>query len=212
VPTDLAAFERPGVYRGVDVAAAPRHTATTIAGFLDAAERHGFTALPIFAVWATPSGTVTREAFESLVSELVAGLERLAPLDGVLLSLHGAMVAEHVLGADGEILRRVRLAVGTATPVVAVLDLHANISAAMVEAADLLVGYHTYPHLDQRERGLEAAGLLLRLARRAVRPTVALVKPPLLPTSQRMTTDRDPMRTLMERARASSNPGRAYST
>ncbi len=200
VPTDLAAFERSGIYRGTEVVEALRGTATTIAGFLDAAERQGFTVLPVFAVWATPSGMVTREAFEVLVGELVATLERMAPLDGVLLSLHGAMVAEHALDADGELLRRVRAVVGPDTPVVAVLDLHANISATMVEAADLLLGYDTYPHVDQRERGREAGELLVRLIQREIRPAKALVKPPMLPTSQNMTTDRDPMRALIARA------------
>ncbi len=200
VPTDLAAFERSGIYRGTEVIEARRGTATTIAGFLDAAERHGFAALPILAVWATPSGMVTREAFEELVGELVAGLERAAPLDGVLLSLHGAMVAEHALDADGEILRRVRAVVGPDIPIVAVLDLHANISAAMAELADMLIGYDTYPHVDQRDRGLEAGELLVRRIRCEIRPAKALVKPPMLPTSQNMTTDRDPMRTLIARA------------
>lgn len=200
VPTGLAAFERSGIHRGAAVVEALRGTATTIAGFLDAAERAGLTALPILAVWATPSGMVTREAFEALVGELVAGLERMAPLDGVLLSLHGAMVAEHALDADGELLRRVRAAVGPDIPVVAVLDLHANISAAMAELADMLIGYDTYPHVDQRERGLEAGELLVRLIRREIRPAKALVKPPMLPTSQNMTIDRDPMRTLIARA------------
>ena len=200
VPTDLAAFERSGIRRGAEIVDALRGTATTIAGFPDAAERAGFTALPILAVWATPSGTVTHDAFEALAGELVDGLERAAPLDGVLLSLHGAMVAEHARDADGELLRRVRAAVGPGIPVVAVLDLHANISASMVEAADILVGYDTYPHVDQRERGLEAGELLVRRIRREIRPAKALVKPPMLPTSQNMTTDRDPMQALIARA------------
>lgn len=200
VPTDLAAFERSGIHRGVGVVDALRGTATTIAGFLDAAERAGFTALPILAVWATPSGIVTRDAFEALAGELVDGLEHAAPLDGVLLSLHGAMVAEHARDADGELLRRVRAAVGPHIPVVAVLDLHANISGSMVDAADILIGFDTYPHVDQRERGREAGDLLVRLSRGEIRPAKALVKPPMLPTSQNMTTDRDPMHALIARA------------
>jgi microcystin degradation protein MlrC len=85
-------------------------------------------------------------------------------------------------------------------PVIATLDLHANISPRMVELADVLIGYDTYPHIDMAERGEEAAKVLARLMRGEVRPTPALRKPPMLPTSQRMMTERMPMRALMERA------------
>ena len=85
-------------------------------------------------------------------------------------------------------------------PVVATLDLHANISPRMVELADVLIGYDTYPHIDMAERAEEATAVLARLMRGEIRPTPALRKPPMLPTSQRMTTERMPMRALMERA------------
>ncbi|MCX2726941.1 M81 family metallopeptidase [Thermomicrobium sp. 4228-Ro] len=197
---DLAFAERCGIVRGPAVIARARETATVVAGFIDAAEELGFELVPLLAVWITPAGVVTQEAYETLVGELIAGLHTAASIDGVLLSLHGAMVAEHVLDADGELLRRVRATVGPHVPVLAVLDLHANISPLMVEQADILIGYHTYPHLDQRERGRQAGHLLVRLLHGTIRPTAALVKPPMLPTSQRMTTDQPPMRTLMERA------------
>ncbi len=208
VPTDLAAFERAGLRRGEEIARALRDTATPMAGFLDGAAAHGFDLVPLLAVWATPSGMVTAEALEALVGEIVEGIARHGPVDGVLLALHGAMVSERALDADGEILRRVRTAVGPDVPVVATLDLHANVSQAMVDLADVLVGFDTYPHVDQRERGREAADLLVRIARGEVRPAAALAKPPMLPTSQRMTTDRDPMRAILARAHAlEARPG-----
>jgi microcystin degradation protein MlrC len=97
-------------------------------------------------------------------------------------------------------LQTVRTIVGPDVPVVATLDLHANISARMVELADVLIGYDTYPHIDMAERAEEATAILARLMRGEIRPTAALRKPPMLPTSQRMTTERMPMRALMERA------------
>ena len=81
---------------------------------------------------------------------------RRAPLDGVLLALHGAMVTEIDDDGDGYILQIVREIVGPDVPVVATLDLHANISPRMVELADVLIGYDTYPHIDMAERGEEA--------------------------------------------------------
>ncbi|MCX7624205.1 MAG: M81 family metallopeptidase [Thermomicrobium sp.] len=201
IRVDLAFAERCGIARGTAVIDRARDTATVLAGFVDAANMLGFELVPLLAVWITPAGMVTREAYETLVGELLDGL-RAAAVDGVLLSLHGAMVAEHVADADGELLRRVRATLGPQVPVVAVLDLHANISPLMVAHADVLIGYHTYPHVDQRERGRQAGQLLARLLRRELRPAPALVKPPMLPTSQRMTTDRPPMRVLLDRAEA----------
>ncbi|HET7037678.1 MAG TPA: M81 family metallopeptidase, partial [Thermomicrobiaceae bacterium] len=138
VPTDLPAFERAGVKRGAALEAL-RGTNTAVAGFLDGAAAHGFDVVPLLAVWATPSGLVSGEALETLTGELVAGIDAAQPVDGVLLGLHGAMVAEGVPDADGAILERVRAAVGPGVPLVATLDLHAHISPRMVELADVLV-------------------------------------------------------------------------
>ena len=146
---------------------------------------------------------MTAEAIEHLTGLLGDGLRRAmaeGPLDGVLLALHGAMVTEIDDDGDGYILQTVREIVGPDVPVVATLDLHANISPRMVELADVLIGYDTYPHIDMAERAEEATAVLARLMRGEIRPTPALRKPPMLPTSQRMTTGRMPMRALMERA------------
>jgi microcystin degradation protein MlrC len=201
VRTGLDAFRASGLAFGQEILPAARGTNSSFGGFVAGAEEQGFELFPILSVWATPSGLVTREAFETLTGALIEGLRAVAPLDGVLLALHGAMVTEEYDDADGEILRRVRAAVGVETPVAVTLDLHANISEAMVTHTDLLIGYDTYPHVDMAERAREACALLPRLVRGEVRPMAALRKPPMLPTSQRMTTDRDPMRGLIARAR-----------
>ncbi len=200
VPTDLAAFEASGLAFGEAILAPARGTNAAFGGFLAGAEAHGLDLVPILSVWATPSGVVTRDGIKTLLGWLRDGLGRAragGALDGVLLALHGAMVAETVDDAEGTILAMVRAEVGPETPIVATLDLHANISEVMVRHADVLIGYDTYPHVDMAERAHEACGVLARLARREIRPTAALRKPPMLPTSQRMTTDRDPMRALL---------------
>jgi microcystin degradation protein MlrC len=94
----------------------------------------------------------------------------------------------------------VRDTVGPDLPLVATLDLHANISPRMVQLADVLIGYDSYPHVDMAERAVEATAVLTKLIRGEVSPTPVLRKPPMLPTSQRMTTGRMPMRALIERA------------
>ena len=162
----------------------PPGTNTEFGGFITGAAAQGFDLIPLLAVWATPSGLVTAEAIEHLTGLLGDGLRRAmeeGPLDGILLALHGAMVTEIDDDGDGYVLQTVREIVGPDVPVVATLDLHANISARMVELADVLIGYDTYPHIDMAERAEEASAVLARLMRGEIRPTPALRKPPMLP-------------------------------
>lgn len=203
VLTDLAAFEASGLQLGQDALDAGLDTNTEMGGFVTGAAAQGFDLVPLVAVWATPSGLVTRAAIEHLTWLLADGLRQAmadGPLDGVLLALHGAMVTEIDDDGDGYILKTARDVVGPNVPIVATLDLHANISTRMVELADVLIGYDTYPHIDMAERGEEACAVLARLIRGEIAPVAALRKPPMLPTSQRMTTGRMPMRALLERA------------
>ena len=198
--TDLSLFERRGVHGGEALIPAFAGTRTIVGGFLDGARSEGFEAVPTMLAEAAPSGTVTAPAFDRLTTLLVDGLREAGPLDGVLLELHGAMVAENARDGDAEILRRVREVVGS-IPIVGVLDLHANISDGMVALADALVGYDTYPHVDMYERGLEAAALITRIVRGGLRTARALRKPPLMPPLPKQCTTYDtPMRALIELA------------
>ena len=119
---------------------------------------------------ASPSAHVTADAFERILREMIQRLKGALPVDGVYLDLHGAMVVETCDDGEGEILRRVREAVGPRVPVVASLDLHANVTRAMVERADALVAYRTYPHVDMAETGARAARLLDRILTTGKRP------------------------------------------
>ena len=198
-PTDLAAFERSGLRYGAAVEPVERGTNTAFGGFFEAADALDIDLVPIMSVWATPSGMVTADALDALLERLTASLLLHEP-DGVVLALHGAMVSERYRDADGHILAQVREAIGLDTPLVVSLDLHANISPAMLAEADVLFGYDTYPHVDMAARAEEALGICRRLIVERLRPAAALAKPPMLPTSQRMTTDRSPMRSLIHRA------------
>jgi len=172
-------------------------------GIIEAAHKHGFELVPTVAAAAYPSGPVTAEAFELFSRRLLDGIEqasRHGGLDGVLLSLHGAMVTECFPDGEGELLRRVRGCVGHDMPVVSTLDFHANMTEAMVSNADILVGYNTYPHVDGYERGLEAGQLLWRMLADGLRPASALCKPRLLPPLVAQRTEVGAFRTLFERA------------
>jgi microcystin degradation protein MlrC len=198
IPTDLNAFLRCGLKFGTDIEI-ERGTNSPMGGFFVAADRHGIDLIPLVSIWSTPSGTVTAEALHGAVDPLLEGLRRERP-DAVALSLHGALVSEVDRDTDGWILAQVREAVGWDVPIVCELDLHANISARMVEEADILVGYDTYPHIDMAERAGDVIDLLVRMLRREINPAMALVKPPMLPTSQRMMTAHAPMSELINRA------------
>ncbi|RAP43206.1 microcystin degradation protein MlrC [Rhodovulum viride] len=176
-PADLAAFRQGGGYipmsRGAGIAAVAQGVNLGISGALAVAGELGWDAAPILWTGAIPSAPVTREAFETIANEIVAGLAGAGTLDGVFLDLHGAMVAEHLDDGEAEIARRVRATVGPDVPVVAALDLHGNISAPFVEALDACVGFRTYPHVDMAATGAAAARLLDRMMRTGTRPAKA---------------------------------------
>jgi microcystin degradation protein MlrC len=131
-------------------------------------------------------------------------LQAVGPVDGIFLALHGAMVAKVPGGEDatGLLLRQVRSIVGDNLPIVATLDLHANVTQQMTDLVTALVGYRTWPHVDQAERGQEAADLLLATIRGVVRPIVALSKPRMILQVENGQTDTGPMAQLMSQARA----------
>jgi microcystin degradation protein MlrC len=168
-------------------------TATEMGGFLLGAKRYGFELIPTLAAWGMPLGPLTAETFETLSTELLTRLEKAKPIDGVLLGLHGAMVSESFADADGELLRRVRQAIGRSTPLVVTLDYHANVTTEMTRWPDALVGYDTYPHVDQAERGLEAAGILESLMHKKLQTEIVLARRPLLPHILRQLTDCPPL-------------------
>lgn len=162
----VAADAWPGLTRGPALIDAVRGINLPIAGFIEEAQRAGHELRPLSWCAAQPSGPVTRDAFERIAFILLEDLRAQLPVDAVYLDLHGAMVAEHLDDADGEFLGRVRALVGASTPVIATLDLHANVSAAMLDAASLLVAYRTYPHVDMAETGARAARALPRVVGR----------------------------------------------
>jgi microcystin degradation protein MlrC len=164
---DLAAFEAadgwPGLTRGAALFDAVAGVNIPVAGFIETAKAAGHELLPLSWSSASPSDQVTEEAYEHLSALLLADLAAAGPLDGLYLDLHGAMVAEHHGDGEGELLRRVRDLLGPDFPIVVSLDLHANISREMVELADRLVAFRTYPHVDMAETGARSARVLQQL-------------------------------------------------
>jgi microcystin degradation protein MlrC len=193
-PTRLADFR---VLRGGELADALTGTQTVCGGFLAAIP----SAAPVVHSSATPAGVVERGAYRALVDELCAGLRRALPVDGALLELHGAMVAEGVGAADAETARRVRAAVGDA-PLGIVIDPHANLAPGLVASADLVLAYRTNPHVDMAETGERAAAALLRILDGRPAPATAVTRVPVTAPAIAQATADEPLRSILARARA----------
>jgi microcystin degradation protein MlrC len=200
VITDRAAFGAQSLVFGTDLIDEWRDAHHEIGGFLEAASVEKFEPIPIVMAWATPSGPVADSVFEEVTGHIVQQIQQQRPA-GLLLALHGAMVAESYPDADGEILARLRRAFGPDFPIVISLDLHGNLSPRLIESCHAAVAYRTYPHVDQRECGLRAASLMVRLLRKKIQPRPALAKPPLIINIMAQETGREPMKSFMDAVR-----------
>jgi microcystin degradation protein MlrC len=169
----VAADAWPGLVVGPAVVDAVSGINLPAAGFVTEARGLRHEVEPLLWCSAQPSGRVTRHAFEHISALLLQQLKNANRIDALYLDLHGAMVAEHVDDADGELLRRVRAVLGPDIPIVASLDYHANVSPQMAAQASALVVYRTYPHVDMAETGARAARCLHDLLR-SPRPHAAL--------------------------------------
>src|ERR1700753_76286 len=180
----------PAMTAGADVLKVMRNINVGLAGFVGAAEENGWELVPTISCGASPSAHVTEDAFERIVKVMVDGIRDAGELDAVYLDLHGAMVTEHFDDGEGEILRRVRQAIGKDLPLVVSLDLHANVTPEMVEHADALIAYRTYPHVDMADTGRAAAKHLELLLRSKQKLAKAFRQLPfLIPISWQCTND-----------------------
>ncbi len=167
-PTTYRDFVEPGAFpplcHGAGLLGSLRGTSVPAAGAIAVAEARGVEIVPLAWGLANPAGPVQDEAFERIAA-LNCALLSLAldtgPLDGVYLDLHGAAMVDSFPDAEGELLRRVRAIVGETMPLTISLDPHANLTVAMIRLVDAAVPFRTYPHVDMKEAGAQAMGLLL---------------------------------------------------
>ncbi|CAM5796016.1 M81 family metallopeptidase [Rhizobacter fulvus] len=164
-PADWASFEAgagyPAYARGDAMLTQMAPTAQALGGFIGEAVEHGWALRPSVWAGAMPSNRVTADAFARICDEIVEDLQR-GGFDAVFIDLHGAAVAEGADDAEGELLARIRAVIGPAMPLVTTLDLHANVTARMLDQATAMTAYRTYPHVDMRETGVRAARMLAR--------------------------------------------------
>jgi microcystin degradation protein MlrC len=163
-----------------------------IGGFFAGLQSESIEPVPLYVARALPYGTIEADAFDRLTNEMFQALRSAGPLDGLLVAPHGATVSQLHPDADGYWLTEVRRIVGSHVPIVGTLDPHANLSPQMVNACDALIAYRTNPHVDQRERGVEAAHLLARMVKQGLRPTMAARYPPIAISIECQCTDEAP--------------------
>lgn len=200
LPIDLEWFSRYELRWGDEVLAAD---SGVVGGALDVLRQAGADVAPLLSASTCPGGYITADCYARLRGELLARLRDALPVDGVLLPLHGSAVAEGVDDVEGDLLAAARALVGDGVPIVGTLDLHAHVTRAMVESADGLVAWETYPHRDAAATGARGARLLLAAVAGRVRPAMALAKVPVIVGAFNGSTDGDgPFARLMRRAKA----------
>ncbi len=200
VATPWEAFGKDGPYLGKAAISAMRGTRMAVGAFIDVAEAAGAEIVLPVAGYASPSGPVDGKAFDRFCELIVDAVK--AGCDAIMLDLHGAMVvADRTDDGEGTLLAKVRAAAPD-TPLAVSLDLHANVTEAMVRNCDILTGYKTYPHVDMYESGELAGRILMRMLAGEVKPVIAFGQRPLLAQTLRMCTEEAPMKRFVAAARA----------
>ncbi|MFM0322574.1 M81 family metallopeptidase [Caballeronia glebae] len=198
VATPIEAFGRDGPCYGDDAYRENDGMRTAMSAFIDAAKReHAQIVTPISAS-ANPSGRVAAAAYDAICQSIVDATEG---CDAVMLDLHGAMVAENSPDGEGDLLERVRRALPHA-PIAVSLDLHANVTQKMIDNANVITSFKTYPHVDMYESGEHAARLLFDLVHERAKPVIAWAQPPLLTHTLRSSTAQGAMKRAVDAARA----------
>lgn len=186
-------FGPAGILTGEPAARRLLGTNTEFAGALEELNRRRAAPVPLVYGWAMSSGRLSAAALEELKSTLKSQLRSAGRLDALVLSMHGALAAEGFDAADAALLQVSRTELGGAVRIGVCLDLHANITTALVENSDFLIGYHTYPHVDQAVTGARTAGLLVDMLEGRRSPVTVHVKRPMLIPAETQDTTTGPM-------------------
>jgi microcystin degradation protein MlrC len=192
-PSGLDDFHAQGLWLGEEARTRSAGSNTEIAGAIERLESAGVEVIPIIRAWAMSDGVLDSDSLIELEAMLLRGLTSAGQLDAVILCLHGALVSAEHYSADARLTEVTRGAVGPDVPVIVTHDLHANVTGAIVDSATALIGFHTYPHVDQGDTGRRAADLALAACRDGVRLSTVLVKCPMLIPAEAQAIADEPM-------------------
>ncbi len=191
-PTTLDDFRRGFLGTGAEIPSRFSWTHHEIMGFFDSLKAEGIEAVPLVVAWATPAGPIAVDAWQELLDLLSRELTQAGRLDGVLVAPHGAAVTTDRRSVDGDWVGLIRRHIGPDVPLIGTCDPHANLSRSLVAACDAMIAYRSNPHLDQRQRGLEAARMMARTLRGEIRPVLAAALPPFVINIERQLTSAEP--------------------
>ncbi|MBA7526159.1 hypothetical protein ES705_18320 [subsurface metagenome] len=178
--TGLSEYNKRYIKYGQEIIDFFKNTKVEIGAFIDVCKKENFEIIPTIAANASPGGTVTREMFELVKKNIIDTINREKNIDAILLSLHGAMVLEDAPDGEGELLEAIRQVIGKYIPIIASLDLHANITEKMITHANGFFPFDNYPHTDMYDRGYEAAVTLAKILRKEIKLVLLMKKLPLL--------------------------------
>jgi len=205
--------KKSGVYLGKSLA---RSSSPQIRTAMEVAAAEGIQCVPVIGVDFQNAGPFAAAEFEKLKDLLVdqtrKALQESGPVDGVYLSLHGAMVAESCEDAETELIRLVRREVGREIPVTVSLDPHAHMTRGLVDAVDGMVAYKTYPHTDMDEAAESAVRLLIFMMRGESKPHLAFRKIPMIVPAENSRSSQGPFREILNEAEAGVFRGHALMT
>lgn len=164
----------------------------------DSAVRKQAEYFPTVKGHAIPGGIVTREAYESLMSETLERLEADLPYDGLFFDIHGAMSVEGLDDPEGDMIARIRGVVGYDCVISTCMDLHGNVSVKLAENTDLITCYRLAPHEDAVESKRRAlTNLLERLDDGKGKPAYkAWIPVPILLPGEKTSTRIEPGKSL----------------
>jgi microcystin degradation protein MlrC len=204
VPTPWERFAEWGAYFGDDVIKAYEPTNMTLSAYIRICREEGAEIVAPIAAEAMPSGPVSADAYERMTGAILDAVGR--GCDAVMLDLHGAMVAETTDDGEGTLLARIR-EIAPDVPVCVTCDLHCNLTQAMVDNCDALIGYKTYPHTDMYEVGTTVGRILMAKLKGEANPVMAWGRVPLLSQTLRQGTDDEPFKTLIAMTREAEAAG-----
>ena len=171
-------------------------------GVVEAAGKLGIDLYPVLRGGAGSLGYVEKKSFETALGQLVDQIKSASPpFDGVILILHGAMVVDGYPHGDAEVVRRVREAMGEAFPIVVTHDYHSNVSDEIVEYSDVLITYKENPHLDTKQRGIQAATIIAGMIRGEIKPVQAIARPPMIVNIVYQDTFHEPYKHITDESR-----------
>ncbi len=175
LPTSIEGY-REGVWLrpGEHPNDAPRMCTAPLLVARQRAAAENFTLIEGSCFAASPAGTTNKADYETMRDEILTQLKAALPLDGVLLGLHGAMVAHGYDDVEGDITERTREIVGPNTIIGVELDPHCHLTLKRIRLADITILYKEFPHTDVVDRAEDLLTLVLKTIRKEIRPTQAL--------------------------------------